>query len=62
MENGMEKNRHQWMYSRVTLAAFLKEAGFVNVRECQYREGRCPDLNLLDNRPDHSLFMEADKP
>jgi len=62
MENGMDKNRHQWMYSQVTLAAFLKKAGFVNVRKCEYRQGRCPDLERLDNRPDHSLFMEADKP
>lgn len=61
MENGLEKNRHHWMYSENSLGSLLEGQGFVDLRTCKYREGRCPDLELLDNRPDHSIFMEAEK-
>lgn len=56
------KNRHHWMYAEKSMREALVSAGFVNVTRCQYRQGKCPDLQLLDNRPEHSLFMEADKP
>jgi hypothetical protein len=39
----------------------LREAGFSEVQRCRYREGRCPDLDRLDNRPEETLFMEAVK-
>lgn len=55
------KNRHQWMYNERSMRAMLSEAGFASITRCQYRQGKCPDLELLDNRPEHSLFMEADK-
>jgi predicted SAM-dependent methyltransferase len=55
------KNRHHWMYAEKSMREALESAGFVNVTRCQYRQGKCPDLKLLDNRPEHSLFMEADK-
>jgi len=61
IEQGHEKNRHQWMYCEPTLRKVLETAGFVDVRHCAYRKGECPDLDLLDNRPDHSLFLEASK-
>ena len=61
IDHANPKNRHHWMYSEPTLRRCLEEAGFVDVRRCGFREGRCPDLDLLDNRPDHSLFMEASK-
>ena len=56
------KNRHHWMYNECSMRATLSGAGFVGVTRHQYRQGKCPDLELLDNRPEHSLFMEADKP
>jgi predicted SAM-dependent methyltransferase len=56
------KNRHHWMYAEKSMREALLSAGFVNVTRCQYSQGKCPDLHLLDNRPEHSLFMEADKP
>jgi len=61
MENGLEKNRHHWMYSAHSLRATLGTAGFVNVKTCEYRQGKCPNLDRLDNRPDHSIFMEGEK-
>ncbi len=56
-----DKNRHHWMYSERTLKELLIGSGFDKVYRCAYREGRCPDLIELDNRPEVSLFMEAIK-
>lgn len=61
MDNGLEKNRHQWMYSSNTLIALLESIGFQDVHKCVFRQGDCPDLDKLDNRPDHSLFVEGSK-
>lgn len=61
IDHSGDKNRHQWMYTECTLRKALEAAGFKNVKRCRYQEGECPDLNELDNRPEHSLFMEAVK-
>jgi SAM-dependent methyltransferase len=55
------KNVHHWHYSAKSLSNLLKGRGFSDVCQCAYRQGRCPDLKLLDNRPDESLFVEAIK-
>lgn len=57
-----DKNRHHWMYSSHTLTSLLSEAGFTNVTPCAFRQGKCTDLDKLDNRPEHSLFVESSKP
>ena len=54
--------RHKYMYDFDILSKLLFEAGFVNVRRCSFREGRTPDLDVLDNRPEESLFVEAERP
>jgi predicted SAM-dependent methyltransferase len=54
--------RHKYMYDFDLLRAALEAAGFTGVRRCGYREGRAPDLSLLDNRPEETLFVEAEKP
>jgi predicted SAM-dependent methyltransferase len=56
-----DKNRHHWMYNEHSLGRLLREAGFSEVQRRRYREGRCPDLDRLDNRPEETLFMEAVK-
>lgn len=53
-----DKNRHHWHYNEKSLRVVLTEAGFTNVRRYGFKEGHCPDIDLLDHRPD-SLFMEA---
>ncbi|HZI92491.1 MAG TPA: methyltransferase domain-containing protein [Thermoleophilaceae bacterium] len=53
--------RHRYMYDFDMLAGLLGRAGFTDVRRCEYREGRVPDLDELDNRPG-SLVVEAAKP
>jgi len=53
--------RHRYMYDFEMLAGLLGRAGFTDVRRCEYRQGRVPDLQELDNRPG-SLVVEAAKP
>jgi SAM-dependent methyltransferase len=53
-----DAHRHKWMYNERTLAIALRSAGFATVERCRPREGRCPDVGVLDNRYE-SLFMEA---
>lgn len=51
--------RHRYMYDYDLLKAALDEAGFAGVVRCAYREGKTPDLHVLDNRPEDTLFVEA---
>jgi predicted SAM-dependent methyltransferase len=51
--------RHKYMYDFSMLEDALKNAGFQNIRRCEFRQGLTPDLDKLDNRPDESLFVEA---
>lgn len=55
------KDRHWWMYNSVSMARLLLGNGFDRAERVSYRQGACPDLDRLDNRPDVSLFMEAFK-
>jgi predicted SAM-dependent methyltransferase len=52
---------HQYMYDFELLREACEEAGLHDVQLRRYREGVVPDLELLDNRPDESLFVEAAK-
>jgi len=56
------RDPHLWMYDAPSLAATLSECGFVNPAVCEYRRGRVPDCEILDNRPEDSLHLEAEKP
>ncbi|HET9074374.1 MAG TPA: methyltransferase domain-containing protein [Solirubrobacteraceae bacterium] len=50
--------RHWWHYNAVSLGARLRAAGFSEVTQCDYRQGRCPDLERIEYR-EWSLFMEG---
>jgi SAM-dependent methyltransferase len=54
------KNRHHWYYNSESLISLLQTVGFSEAYRCEHRRGRCPDVELLDNRPE-SLFVEAIK-
>lgn len=56
------KNRHQWMYTGSSLADLLIELGFKDVRQETYRQGRLPDVQTIDNRPENSIYVEGIKP
>lgn len=51
--------RHKYMYDFELLGEILSDAGYVDIRRCSYREGAAPDLAILDNRPEDTLFVEA---
>lgn len=41
------------------MRVFARRLAVPRVRLGNRHEGECPDLELLDNRPDESLFVEA---
>ena len=55
------KNLHHWMYNHHSLARMCSEIGFSRTVKCAFRQGDCPDIDELDNRPHESLFLEAFK-
>jgi SAM-dependent methyltransferase len=52
---------HHCAFTRASLASLFSMAGFSDAGATKYREGRCPDLDRLDNRPEESIFFEAVK-
>lgn len=59
-EQHREKNMHHFMYNFNSLRKLLLETGFTKINRTGYKVGVCPDIGVLDNRPD-SLFVEAIK-
>lgn len=56
---GSSKNSHKWMYTRASLQSFFEDQGFVDVKNCAYQEGRLPDVEKMDSRPENSIFVEG---
>ena len=54
--------RHRYMYDFHMLRQLLEASGFAAVERCSYRQGRMPDIDILDNRPEETLYVEAIKP
>ena len=52
---------HQYMYDFDLLRQLLKEVGFTIVERCSHRQGKTPDIDVLDNRPEETLYVEASK-
>ena len=53
---------HLYMYDFELLKKLLNEAGFANIVRCKAKEGKMPDINTLDFRPDEkSVYVEAEK-
>lgn len=55
------KNQHHWMFTPSYMADLLTETGFRNIEEKQFRETDFPPFAELDNRPEHSFYVEAQK-
>lgn len=53
--------RHKYMYDFEMLSEILKDIGFNDIKRCDYQQGETPDIDILDNRKDESLFVEARK-
>jgi SAM-dependent methyltransferase len=58
--NGVH-HQHRYMYDFDLLASLLSAVGFHSVERYDYRCGRVPDLDRLDNRPDETLYVECSK-
>jgi len=56
------RSPHRWMYDAPSLKRILKAVGFDDIAACEYRQGRVPDCEILDSRPEDSLHIEAAKP
>ncbi len=56
-----ELGRRNCTYDEAMLTAALSAAGLSKIGKCEYRNGAVPDLQILDNRPEESLFLEAVK-
>ena len=56
------RDPHLWMYDAASLSGMLNQIGFSDVVVYEYRKGRVPDCDILDNRPEDSLHLEAEKP
>lgn len=54
------KNSHHCAFTGAFLTHLFTQAGFSKCQVLSYRVGSCPDIELLDNRPE-SLFFEATK-
>jgi hypothetical protein len=57
-----DRDRHRFMYDFEILRDTLSNAGFVEVRRCEFQSGRTPNVGELDNRSDETLFVEAERP
>ena len=54
-------SRHQYIYDFDLLRQLLEKIGFTNIERCSYRQGQTPDIEVLDNRPEETLYVEASK-
>lgn len=52
---------HRYLYDEELLSNLFRECGFSRVVRCAFRDGATPDIGVLDNRPEETLFMEAVK-
>jgi SAM-dependent methyltransferase len=51
--------RHKYMYDFELLEEALRRAGFLRIKRCNFQQGVTPDIHLLDNRPEETLYVEA---
>lgn len=54
-------SRHKYMYDFDLLRQLLEEVGYTEIEHCSYGHGECPDIDMLDNRPEQTLYVEAKK-
>lgn len=54
---------HNWLYNFEYMKKILALSGFsaTKIKQTKFRKGKVPNLDVLDNHPDHSLFVEATK-
>lgn len=55
-------SRHRYAYDYEMLQRLLAGIGFINIQKLAFQQGSTPDIDILDNRADYSLFIEAQRP
>ena len=60
-DDGASFSQHRYMYDYELLSKILSNIGFADIKRCEFQVGLVPDCELLDNRPDESLFVEVTK-
>ncbi len=55
------KAAHHSAFTGSSLVGMFTAAGFSTAATRTFQQGQCPDIELLDNRPDESLYVEAVK-
>jgi SAM-dependent methyltransferase len=56
-----ERNRHLYMYDFELLKSILARIGFSEIEKCAFKRGKTPDIEILDSKPDETLYVEAVK-
>ena len=56
------RDPHLWMYDAPSLTALLRKCGFEDIQLHNAGQGKTPDLQLLDRRPEGSIHLEGVKP
>jgi SAM-dependent methyltransferase len=54
-------SRHKYMYDFSMIQELLLRVGFRKIHRFTFAQGNVPDINVLDNRPEDSLYVEATK-
>jgi SAM-dependent methyltransferase len=54
-----ELGRHRYMYDYWMLERLLASVGFTSIRRLACGAGASPDIDMLDNRADETLYVEA---
>jgi predicted SAM-dependent methyltransferase len=52
---------HRYLYDFELLEELLERAGFRKISKMSYQKGKMPDIQVLDNRPEETLYVEATK-
>ncbi len=60
-DKGSSFSRHKYMYDFELLKAKMEEVGFKDVILCTFQNGKTPDLEILDNREEDTLYVEGVK-
>lgn len=54
-------SQHHYMYDYQIIFEILTKIGFTKIKRCVFQKGSTPDIKVLDNRPEETLFVEAIK-
>jgi SAM-dependent methyltransferase len=57
-ERSTSRHRHWWQYNERSLRELLERTGYAEVERHGHAQGRCPDVERIDTRPE-SLFVEG---